>query len=114
MDEEQFNEHLEKLKAQLTVPKVSRMIVKGIAKHSVAFIAAALAKTYCPTENKKQQLQVVIGAYVIGGMAGDAAAEWAAKEFDEGFEFIRSIFKQVKEAQEKSVEETTPIEVPVE
>jgi hypothetical protein len=105
MNEEQFNEHLEKLKAQLTVPKISRMIVKGIAKHSVAFIAATLAKTYCPTENKKQQLQVTVGAYVIGGMAGEAAAEWAAKEFDEALEFVMGIIKNVKEAQEKPAEE---------
>lgn len=96
MDEE-FKEHINKLKAYVTPENVTRTILKGIAKHSVGFVAAKLANTYCPTENKKQELQVTAGAYVIGGMAGDAAANWAEQEFNEAYEFVKKVVEGIKQ-----------------
>lgn len=108
MDEE-LKQKFEVVKAAATPTAVGGLVVRFVAKHSVGFIAAKLAKTYCPTENKKQELQVQVGAYVIGGMAGDAAADWAINEFNEAVDTIKGFIGRAKDADEPS-EEITPEE----
>lgn len=108
--QEKIDEQIEKLKATITPESVARKVVRGIAKHSVGFVAATLTKTYVPTENKKQQLQLTIGAYVAGGMAGDAAAAWAEKEIDEFISNIKSVIETIKKI--GSDKEQTPEEAP--
>lgn len=103
MDEE-LQEKIDEIAAKVTPESVGRTVIKMIAKHSVGFVAAAVTKTYCPTENKKQKLQLSVGAYVIGGMAGDAAADWAVREFDEGVAFVRSIPEKLKFLSNKNEE----------
>lgn len=109
MKDEDFEKMLEDLKAKLTVTNVSRMIVKGIASISVGFVASKLIKEYCPTENKKQELQLKVGAYIIGGMAGDAASDWAAARFNEYLDIVKNFFND-DESSETS--EEAPTEVP--
>lgn len=111
MDEE-LQEKFDDLKKTVTPVNVSRMIVKGIASISVGFVASKLVKTYVPVDNKKQELQVVTGAYVIGGMAGDAAAGWAVNQFNEYYNFVKGIFSSEKS--ETSTEEPTPEDIPTE
>lgn len=112
MDEE-LKESIEKFKSHVTPENVTRKVIKFVAQHSVGFVAATLAKTYCPTENKKEQLQLTVGAYVIGGMAGNTAADWAEREFDEAIEFIKKVYHGVKLKQSDS-KETTPKAEPTE
>lgn len=105
MDKE-IEEQIERIKKHITVRSVSRAVLKGIAKHSVGFVAATVAKTYCPTESKKQELQLAAGAYVIGAMAGDAAADYVEREFDEAIDFLSRIRHHADEVLNEKPEET--------
>lgn len=115
--EQELQKSIEEIKSKATPRNISRMIVKGIARYGVGFVAATLVKTYCPTENKKQQLQLMIGAYVIGGIAADAAGDWAVREFDEAVDFVLKCIGKAKDFDETTKEspaEPTLTEVPTE
>lgn len=112
MDEELKEElsPIEELKAKATPEGIGKMIVRGVARYGTAFVAASIAKTYVPTENKKQELQVAVGAFVIGGMAGDAAADWAERQFNEYLNFAKGVVKSVQHAINKeNTSEETPV-----
>jgi len=111
MDEE-LQEKFDEVKDLITPTSVSRWIVRSVASIGAGFVATKLVKTYVPTDNKKQELQVAVGAYVIGGMAEDAAAEWTAKQFNEYLDFVKGIISSVKS--KTSTEETTPEDIPTE
>lgn len=104
--EKQLNEKLEELKKAATPMNITRMVVKGIARTSVAFVATTLVKTYVPTESRAQQLKLMAGTYVISGMATDAAGTWAANEFNDKVEFVQSLFGKSKETPEEDPNET--------
>lgn len=109
MDQE-LEQKLEQVKKHLTVSNVSRLTAKFVVRHSVGFIASSLAKTYVPTENKKQELQVVVGAYAIGQIAGDRASDWAEQEFDEIVGFFRKFKETDEDEKPEEPESVTPTE----
>lgn len=104
MNDEEFNEQLEEIKKKITTRFVAKKATQFVARHSVSFVAATLAKTYCPTENKKQKLQLTVGAYVIGGMAADKAVDWVGHEFDEAVDFAIKLVNKFKDSEEKPEE----------
>jgi len=115
--EAKLKEQLEEVKSHITPRSVARTIVKQVASHSVGFVAATLVKTYCPTESKKEQLQLTVGGYVIGHMAGGAAGDWAVRELDDAIDFVLKVIGKAKDLDDKpkeQIEEVQTTEAPTE
>jgi hypothetical protein len=106
MNDEEFEAKLQEVKKHITPLKVAREATKLIAHHSVSAVAAGIVKKYCPAENKKQKLELTVGAYIIAGMFADRAVDWAAHEFDEKLEWTKKLVEAIKTSGEKAEEPT--------
>ena len=71
--------------------KLAKSATKFIAGRSVSMIVVCALKGRIPTTNKSEELQVLIGSYVIAGMVTDFAIDWTSAKFDEGVQLVRTI-----------------------
>ena len=99
--EEKLQEKLDEIK-RTSKTQIARKITTMVIRHCVSAVCATTAKKYVPVENKKQQLQVSIGAYAIGGMVADRAVDWAGAKFDEIVDSVKSLSKKLDELAENS------------
>lgn len=115
MNEDQLKEKFEEFrKTHLTKLNVAREVTKLIVHHSVSAVVATLVTKYCPTENRKQKLELAVASYIIAGMFADRAVDWAAQEFDNKVEFVQKAQKEIEELLNKTEEQKTVTEVPTE
>lgn len=77
--------------------KLAKGIAKFAAGRSVIMVVTNAAKAHVPTKNKLEEIQLLIGAYVLAGMVSDHAITWADKRFDDAVSFVQSLKKSLKE-----------------
>lgn len=77
--------------------KIAKGIVKFVAARSVGATIIKVLKNNVPTANRIEEIQLIVGSYVIGGMVTDRAVDWTGYKFDEALEALetfRSLHKE--------------------
>lgn len=73
---------------KLNIVKNVGQFVAGV---SVSYVVATLTKTHTPTENRRQELMVVVGAVVLAGMASTKAEQYVEQKVDRIIEKIEKL-----------------------
>lgn len=77
--------------------KLAKGVAKFVVSTSVGSVIKNSIKNQVVPSNQFEQVQLVVGAYVLGAMIGDKALDWA----DARFESAAQAYKKIKEAQEE-------------
>lgn len=75
---------------------LAKAVTKFVASKSVGMVVANVVKNHVTTANKIEEIQVIVGAYVLAGMVADRALAWTDGKFDETIEAVQK-FKSMKE-----------------
>lgn len=76
---------------------IAKGITKFVVTQSVGFVVGSAVKTNVPTTNKTQQVEIVIGAYVLGAMIGDKASDYVDQKFDKAVTAVKEFANKNKE-----------------
>ena len=71
--------------------KLAKGITKFVVGASVSSTVIKLVKTHVPTATRSEELQLIVGAWAIGGLATERAYVWADHKFDEALNLVQSI-----------------------
>ena len=82
---------------KLDARTLARGLVKAVVRHSVSAVAVTAVHTYVPAFDRKQKFQLYVGAYAMGGLVADSAAERMGRKFDEYTESVKEIRAKLKE-----------------
>jgi len=107
---------------KLEVPEIedstlttAKTVTKFVIGKCVSGVIVTLLHNNVQTHSKSQKVQLYVGAYVVGAMVSDKAAEWTDKQIDDLVEIGRSVksyFSKNKKSEE--TEETHTEETPTE
>jgi len=73
--------------------KLAKGITKFVVGASVSSTVIKLVKIHVPTVTRSEELQLIVGAWALGGMATERANVWADYKFDEVLKLVQSIKK---------------------
>lgn len=90
---------------ETTKADFARSLVKFAAGQSVTFVVAGVIKNYVPTNNRLQQVELIIGSYVLANMMRDQAIDWADVKLDDAIEGYKKALKKLEEYKEDSPDE---------
>jgi hypothetical protein len=84
-----------------TEPKLSRLdrgkiIARFVVKHSTSATVATAVAQNVSVEGRRQKAQILIGSYILAGIAADAAWNYVQREIDEAIEFAETARKKFK------------------
>ena len=102
-NDQYFKDTLEKIKNSSMKSRIM-FATKTVVRFSVSAVVAKFIKTYCPTENKKQELELTIASWALGGLIADGATTWATNKVAHDIEFVQTAIKKSQES--KKTEET--------
>lgn len=77
---------------------IAKAVTKFVVMKSVTSVATNIIKDLAPTPvNKREELQLIVGAYVIGGIVADQAVDWADEKLMEGIAFVEVLKQQIQQ-----------------
>lgn len=77
--------------------KLAKGASKAIAASCAGLVIKNAVKAYVPGKNRLEQVQILIGGYVLAGMVGDQAITWADQAFDKALNKFQELKKDLKE-----------------
>lgn len=81
--------------------KLAKGITKFVVGTSVGSVVAKAVKSNVAATNTLDGVQLIVGAYAIGGMVSDRAVDWAGPKFDEAVDTVLKIKATLKENADK-------------
>lgn len=78
---------------------LAKGITKFVVGRSVGTVVATALRNNVSAVTRAQEVQVVVGSYVLGAMVADRAVEWTSQKFDEtliAIETFRHLHKEDK------------------
>ncbi len=77
--------------------KLAKGFTKFVVGTSVGSVVVKAVKSNVTPANTLQGVQLIVGAYAIGGMVSDRAVDWAGPKFDEALETLQKIKSSLKD-----------------
>lgn len=62
---------------------LAKAVIKFVVGTSVGTVVSKAIKQNLEPKNLSEELQIVVGAYVLAGMASDKALDWADAKYEE-------------------------------